>query len=161
MEALKRFWIERNERERKVLLFAFFFVFSALAYAFVLQPGEKERIKLRREIPQLKEKLAEMRMEASEIERSTKAPGRDAARDIKGEIEASANSAGMGLKSIEKDGDGQVHAEFPSVSFDRWVTWVEKVEKDAHVRLVSGHIQRLDQIGNVRINAAFAPWGKS
>lgn len=153
----KKFWQERSDRERKVLILASAFLASSLLYAFVWQPGEKAESRLGTELPQLRSKLLEMRSEASEIARLKKAAA-PASANIRKEIEDTAKASGIGLSRIESGSDGKVHAEFASVSFDKWIAWLDKARTD--IRFESGHIQRIDPNGTVRIEATFAAWGQ-
>ncbi len=153
---LKSFWLDRNEREKKVSLLAALFLLLSLLYAFVWIPGEKAVAKLSRELPVLRAKLLEMRIQAQEIEKMRKLAPVNGTKDIRQAIESSAKSVNLGLSRIETDVDGRVHAEFSSVSFDPWVVWLDRLRADSHIRLESGHIQKIDLDGRVRITAIFA-----
>ncbi|MBY0578641.1 MAG: type II secretion system protein M [Burkholderiales bacterium] len=153
-----KFWKERSEREKRILFFSSIFLTMSLLYAFVWEPGEKAGHRLRAELPQLRAKALKMREQAAEIEKlKTLSGGR--ATNLKADISAQAQAGNMGLSRIEIDGDGHAHVEFAAVSFDNWILWLDKLRLENHIRLESGHIQKLDQPGMVKINASFAAWG--
>ncbi len=153
-EGLKKFWMARVERERKILIFASIFILASLLYAFVWQPGEKAIGQLKTELPAMRSKVAEMRIEASEIE-SMKKTSPLLHQDIKESIASLAKSSGMQIAGIEADPDGHVHAQFPSVSFDNWIAWLDTLGQRDHVRLESARIRRLNNQGKVKIEAIF------
>lgn len=149
---LKKFWSERNERERKVLIFAALFLSASLLYAFLWLPGQKAANRLNAEIPILRSKLAMMRSEALEVDKlKNHMPGFRGG--IREEIETSAKAADIKLKSIA--GEDHVAAEFSPVPFQTWVAWMEKLGTDEHIKLESVHIEKLDEMGSVQISAVF------
>ncbi len=149
---LKKFWSERNERERKVLVFAALFVSASLLYAFIWLPGQKAAGRLDAELPVLRSKLAMMRGEALEVDRlKNRMSGHRGG--IREEIEVSARVVHIGLKSIV--GQDHVAAEFSPVQFRTWVVWIEKLGKNDRIQLESAHIEKLDEAGNVKISAVF------
>lgn len=158
-EKIRNFWRDRNDREKKILTFSSIFLASSLLYAFVWQPGTKAGVQLRVELPKLRAKALQMREQAKEIEQLKKTVPGAGTPDLKAEIDAQASAGGLGLSRIEIDAEGHAHAEFASVSFDKWVAWLDKIRLENHIRFESGHIRRLDQPGMVRIEASFAPWG--
>ncbi|NNM82207.1 MAG: type II secretion system protein M [Burkholderiales bacterium] len=153
-ESLKKFWMARVERERKILIFASIFILASFLYAFVWQPGQKAIGRLKTELPTMRSKVAEMHREASEVEGMKKTTPL-LRRDIKTAIASLAKSSGIALGEIEAGPDGHVHAQFPSISFDNWVSWLDQLGQREHVRLESARIRRLNNQGNVKIDATF------
>lgn len=153
-EKLTKFWKERNEREKKVLLFASVFLIASLLYAFVWLPGEKAAKRLRAELPVMRSKLAAMKSEALEIERLRKRSP-DVRGDIREALAVSAKADKIGLGRVDTESDGHVHAEFDGVPFNSWIAWLEKLELEDRINLESAHIQKLDDKGNVKVVAIF------
>lgn len=149
---LKKFWNERNEREKKVLLYASLFLSASLLYAFVWLPGEKSIRRLAAEIPIMNSKLALMKSEALEIGKLGKR-GYGFQGGIREAIEASARAADIPLKGAS--GQDHVAVEFAPVQFGKWALWAEKLAMDSRIRLESAHIAKLDEKGNVQIAAVF------
>lgn len=157
------FWNGRNEREKRILLFCAGFILAAMLYAFIWQPGEKARHRLREDLPQLRANVQRMREEAVEIRKLKKIipESQPTPKSLKAEIESSSvdHKLRESLSQLAVGNDGKAHLVFNAVSFDAWIEWLDVLQKESHLRLESSHVRALDEPGMVRVDATLASWG--
>lgn len=159
--SLNVFWQARNDREKKVLIVCGFILLAGFLYAYVWQPGEQARTRLREILPQLSAKAARMREQANEIRMLRKsAPTQDANASLKSEIEASASRHKLHdrISALTLDNAGKAHLSLDTVSFDAWIRWLDALQRENHLRLQASHIQTLSDPGMVKVNATLAAW---
>lgn len=156
------FWQARNEREKNLLIFCAAFLLAVFLYAYVWLPGEKIRARLRETLPQLRAEAARMTEQAVEIKRLRKtlpAPGQP--QDIKQAIDASAQRHQLHdrVSTLNTDATGKAVLTLNAVAFDAWIRWLDALQNENHLRLVSCRIQVLGEPGMVKVDATLTGTG--
>ncbi len=161
---LLAFWQARNEREKKILVFCGLFLLAVFLYAYVWQPGEQARTRLRELLPQLRLNDARMHEQAREIRllrKSVPAPGQPA--DLKKNIDASATRHKLRdrINVLTVDAAGRAHISIDAIAFDDWIRWLDALQREDRLRLESSHIVMLSDPGMVKVEATVAVTGNS
>jgi type II secretory pathway component PulM len=156
---LNTFWQARNEREKKVLIFCGIFLLFGLLYAYVWQPGEQARMRLREILPQMRAENTRMHEQAKEIRiLRQSAFVQDKTVNLKSEITASAlrHTLQNRVSALNIDAAGKAHLSLDTVSFDAWIRWLDALQREDHLRLEASHIQILSDPGMVKVDATLA-----
>lgn len=150
------FWKARNEREKMILIVCGYFLFAVFLYAYVWQPGERARTRLREELPQMRLDDKQLHEQAKEIRQLRKnVSASDQSKDIKKDIDASAirHKLRDRIRVLTADAAGRVHLSIASIAFDDWIRWLDDLQRENRLRLEASHIVMLSDPGMVKIEA--------
>jgi type II secretory pathway component PulM len=140
-------WQAMPERDRKVYCLLAIFLVLVLLYAFVWQPSVQARAKLRHELLEKKSQLAQMHLQAKQIQtlKSAVRLSQSNPSGLKTALETSAKLHHMDaqISKIDALADGGLHLSLPSVSFDQWVSWAYALQSEHQIRIASAHIKAL------------------
>lgn len=153
---LNTFWQARNEREKKVLIFCGVLLLSGLLYAYVWQPGEQARMRLREILPPMRAESVHMHEQAREIGALRKSVSvHNKTVNLKNDMTASAlrHKLQGRISALNIDSAGKVHLSMDIVSFDAWIRWLDALQRENHLRLETVHIQTLSDPGMVKVDA--------
>jgi len=152
-------WRESSARERAALLAAAGLALAAALYAFLWEPGLAARKSLGASLPQLRAQLEDMRRQHAEIAALRKnlaaAPRQDDLATLLRASAAQTPFAGA-LERVDALPDGKVRVQAASVPFGAWLAWVESLQRDLGIRVVTCRIGALGEPGLVRLDATFA-----
>jgi len=113
-------------------------------------PGEQARERLAIALPQKHAQLEQMKLQAARISelRNTVKLAQTHAPDLITTVQTSAKLHNMSSKilSIEADQNGGLTLSL-NASFAEWVTWLEKLQVEHHIRVERCHIARTDNGG--------------
>jgi type II secretory pathway component PulM len=155
-------WRESSARERTAVLAASGLALAAALYGFLWDPGLAARKSLAVSLPQLRAQLEDMRRQRTEVAALRKelaAAPRQA--DLATLLRASAAQSpfGSALERIDALPDGKVRVQAASVPFGAWLSWIESLQRQHGIRVVTSRINALEQPGLVRVDASFAGAG--
>lgn len=158
-QALQQFWQARSPRERMIIAAGCGGLLAALFYAYLWQPMAEERKRMQARLPQLRVEAAQMRQQVDEATR-LRALQPAASASLQGALEQAAAAEGMrdAVTRVTPQADRRARVELASATFDAWVKWAARLQKDAGVRLESCRIEALGA-GKVRVEAVFAQGG--
>jgi general secretion pathway protein M len=154
------FWAVRDARERAMLAVAALVVTLGLAYALLIDPALAGRERLNKDLPELRQQVAQMRALAKEAAslsgRSASGPaGTSAAPSAvmsKQNIEAALARNGLKPQNVLLTGDF-AKVQLASVSFAGTMNWLDDMQKTALLSVADANIVALAQPDMV--NATF------
>lgn len=160
-ELLKTWWQRLATRERRLIGWGGAALLLALAYAYLWQPLDAERHKVRAGLPALRATAAGVKAQAEEAVRlkDLGAPALTGAA-LQAAVQQAASDSGSGktLQSAILD-DAHVSAAWSEISFDAWTAMLALLQSGKHVRLESATIDALPASGLVRVQAVFSSGG--
>lgn len=155
-DAWKMHWQQLAPRERRVISWGGSILLAALLYAYLWQPLNAERHKLRASLPQLRASAAEMASQAQEAARLRQnagvTPGGPA---LQAAIEQAASEAGTDKNTMQINllDTNRASINIQKISFDNWTALAARLQGEKHVRLDSCAIEALTETGAVRVQA--------
>ncbi len=165
-QALIARWNSFSSQEKRILSTLAVVTLCLIFYAFAWLPVQHGRERLAKVIPEQQAKLLLMRTQAADIERLRslyKALGASTGA-LKAAIQVSAKMQGLTPSYNEasasnisaKNADKQLAITLTQVSFDSWLKWVESLQSQNHVRVVSCRITPTGIAGQVKVEAVFS-----
>lgn len=146
------FWAVRDARERAMLAVAALVVTSGLTYALLIDPALTGRERLSKNLPELRQQVAQMHALSKEAaalsEKSASASaGNSAAPQIamsKQNIEAALARNGLKPQSVMLTGDF-AKVQLAAVSFAGTLNWLDEMQKTSLLSVVDANIVALDK----------------
>lgn len=159
-ERFRHFWKQASPRERWLIGGGFGLLLLVVLIFYVWQPVDRDRQKLRANLPQLRANAEQMRLNAAEVVRlktlssSASLPN----GGIRSAVEKSAETFKLrdSMSQVSMEGDGRISILMATVSFDAWVRWLGHLQEQYRIRLESCRVEALPQPGMVRIKAVLA-----
>ena len=151
LENLLLRWQAMAPRERRLVMLAALLVFGYGVFALLVEPAWQSRIALGRELPQLRQQLAQVEQLAQEAQRlSQVASQRETSEAVRLKLERSIEQAGLKpyLGRLEM-GDTLVELAFQGVPHAQWMGWLETVLRESRLRVVDVGLIRDPQPGRV------------
>lgn len=144
------FWNERSVRERKQLLLMMAAIVLALLYLLLVAPALSGRAQLRKSLPELRQKSADMQQllaSAATLSATTLPPPVLLSKDS---IDATLGSRGLKAQSIAVT-DDVVRVQLAASSFAALIDWLADVQKTARLSVIDASIVALP--GRDSVNA--------
>jgi len=165
LRALRTLWAARQPRERTFLIGLAIFVCIALLIQG-LWSAHSARIRLHRQIPQLRQQAETLQRQAGEVRQLLAQPASPASQEgaaLVTAASAAARGASLTLTAaqLQLEGPRQLHLR-ASLPFDAWLDWVAALQRDARLRLIRCRIDAAagadaaNTPGVVKIDALFA-----
>jgi general secretion pathway protein M len=152
-------WFEsRPPREQKLLIVGGALLLVLIVYNVLWTPAYDGRERIAASLPDLEAQVAEVRQQVDEV-RGLKAaaalqpPAGAALRDA---LAGSLAQAGIAAPQISSIGDG-VQIEAKNVPFGAWMSWLDQVRRDDHVRVVDAHASAEAQAGHATVSVTLQP----
>lgn len=154
-------WEAFSRKEKNILLVLALAMLGLLLYAFVWLPVQQGRERLTQDIPMQQSKLLLMRSQAADVERLRRQHKQlhATANGLKAAVEVSAKFHGLTPRYpvADKGGDPlKLEVALSQVSFATWIKWVESLQSQNHVRVLSCHITPDGAAGQIQVEAVFA-----
>lgn len=133
------FWSDRSVRERKQLLLMTGVIVFALLYLLLVAPALSGRAQLRKSLPELRQKSADMQQlvrEAAALSAIIAPPPMLLSKDS---IDASLGSHGLKAQSIVVT-EEVVRVQFTAASFAALIDWLGEVQKNARLSVIDASI---------------------
>ena len=154
---IQTYWKGLPSRERWVLGSGFVLLFTVILVFYIWQPMNRERLKLRTSLPQLKINAEQMRFNAVEVARIKSLPllAPLPVSKMKEALEQSAEKYNLknALTFVNVESAGRISIEMENVSFDRWVRWLGSLQEQNKMLLESCQVEALTQPGMVKVKA--------
>ncbi|MDP2962916.1 MAG: type II secretion system protein M [Sulfurimicrobium sp.] len=155
-ESATSWWRQLAPRERRLIAWGGGALLAALSYAYLWQPLNTERVKLRASLPQMRADAALMNIQAGEaanLRQNTHTPLSGPA--LQAAILQAMIEAGMDDKSVQitlLDGH-RANLSIQGVAFDHWASVTARLQSEKNVRLESCSIEAMPEAGMVRLQA--------
>jgi len=159
LESFHAFWAERRPREQALLSALAIFVIAALL-AQLLWSSHQARVRLKDQVPRLRQQLETMQRKTSELQQLRTQPQSPVVADAKAVLAAAKGAAlAAGLSEaasqFQTEGPGRLRVR-ATLQFDRWLAWAGALQRDGRLRLVSCRIEAVEPAGFAKIDALFS-----
>lgn len=149
-------WQQLAPRERRVISWGGSALLAALLYAYLWQPLNTERHKLRASLPQLRASATAMALQTQEAARLRQNTGvTPSGPSLQAAIEQAASESGADKNTMQITllDANRANINFQKISFDNWTALAARLQGEKHVRLDSCGIAALAETGAVRVQA--------
>jgi len=143
-QSFSEYWARRDGRERSMLTAAAVVMVFALIYALLIAPALSGRQQLSKDLPLLRQQVAQMQALSKQAEALSGMPVTAVAAMTRENIEASLVRHGLKLQSLLFTGD-YAKVQLGSVPFSGMLPWLEEMQKSARISVVDASIAALDQ----------------
>jgi len=143
-QSFSTFWAARNSRERTMLMVAALVVSLGLYYALLIDPALTGRQRLNRNLPVLRQQVAQMQAMAKE---ATSLSGKSSTPQIpfsKENIEAALARNGLKAQNVMLTGDF-AKLQLAAVSFSGTLNWVDEMQRTTLLSVTEANIVALTQ----------------
>jgi general secretion pathway protein M len=147
-EAVTSFWNVRNERERSILIFGAAALVLFLLYAIFFAPALNGRTVLNRDLPAMRQQLAEMQSLAKEVGELAGATAPDPEPVSQENIAASLSSHGLKPQSLTVNGE-LVRLQINPVAYSSLMDWLDEQQKTARLTVMEANFIVLPQSDSV------------
>jgi len=147
-EAATAFWNVRNERERSAITFGGAALLLFVLYAILFAPALSGRSTLSKDLPMLRQQLAEeqsLAKEASDLGSATMPDPEPVSQD---NITASLSAHGLKPQSLTVSGD-LVRLQINPVAYSSLMDWVDEEQKTARLTVMDANFVALPQSDSV------------
>ena len=138
------FWGMRDARERAMLSIAAAVMVFGLVYAVMIAPAMTGSELLSKDLPLLRQQVAQLQALAKEAEALSGKPAPAVAVLSRESIEAALTRSGLKPQSVISTGD-YAKVQLAAVSFAGTLTWLEDMQKTALLYVVDADIVALAQ----------------
>ena len=146
-----KFWAARDARERTMLALAALVVTFGLYYALLIDPAVDGREQLNKNLPVLRQQLAQMQAMAKEAAAlSGRKPAAPQIGLSKGNIELALARNGLKPQSVILTGDF-AKVQLAAVSFSGTLNWLDDMQKNALFSVTDANIVALAQPDMVNV----------
>lgn len=152
MQSFSEFWAVRDARERAMLAVAALVVTLGLIYAMLINPALAGRERLNKNLPELRQQVAQMQALSKEAASFSGNPATPLIAVSKQNIEAALARNGLKPQSVMLTGDF-AKVQLASVSFAGTLNWLDEMQKNALLSVTDANIVALAQPDMV--NATF------
>jgi general secretion pathway protein M len=142
--SFSEFWARRDGRERSMLTAAAVVIVFAIIYALLIAPALTGRKQLSKDLPLLRQQVAQMQALSKQAEALSGMPVTSVTVMSRENIEASLVRHGLKLQSLLLTGD-YAKVKLGSVSFSGTLSWLEEMQKSSRISVVDASIAALDQ----------------
>lgn len=143
-QSLSEFWAARDARERTMLAAAAAVVMLGLIYALLIDPALNGREQLNRNLPLLRQQVAQLQALASEAAALAAQPVPPATVISRDNIAAALARNGLKPQGMTLSGD-QVEVQLTAASFAAMLGWLDEMQRSARLAVVDANIVALDQ----------------
>ena len=155
-DALRRFWSEREPRERALLSAAALLVGVAVLYLALIDPAVSSIARLQRSLPLARAQAAELETLLGEV-RSLKARpavANNSGKDARPALEQSLAAAGLKATRVVPLANGALQLTFSNVSYATWSVWLAAAERELGMHAIAVTVRATSTPGNADIDLA-------
>ncbi|MBV8208574.1 MAG: type II secretion system protein M [Burkholderiaceae bacterium] len=162
LESLRRFWSEREPRERTVLAFAAALVIAALLYSTLIGPALSDITRMKRALPNSRTQAAQLQALLSEVRtlKSHPAVAATAEGEAPAEVQKSLASAGLKASRMVPLANGALQLTFTNVSYASWSVWLATAERELGMRAAAVTVKATATPGNADVELALKAGGE-
>lgn len=143
-QSLSAFWAARDQRERTMLAVAAAVVLLGLIYALLFDPALSGRERLNKNLPLLRQQVAQLQALAKEVASLTATSAAPVTAISKESIEAALARKGLKPQSVVLSGD-VVKVQLAASSFSDTLNWLVEMQKTARLSVSEANIVALAQ----------------
>jgi len=143
-QSFSEFWARRDTRERAMLTATTVVMIFALTYALLIAPALAGRKQLNKNLPLLRQQVAQIQAWSKQAEALSVKPANPVAAMNREIIETSLARNGLKLKSLLLTG-GYAKVQLDAVPFSGTLPWLEEMQKSTQISVVDASIVSLDQ----------------
>lgn len=141
---LKQFWNARQPRERVTLTIGAAVILLALIHSLMVAPALNGRIKLDKELPELRQQLAQLQAMTRETVSLAAKPAATFPAISRENIEVSLRQSGITPQNLALSRD-MVQLKLSAASFSGLLLWLEAVQRDLLLVVTEANIVVLPQ----------------
>ena len=123
------FWTARNPRERNMLAIAIAAIVLALVYLLLIQPALSGREQLQKNLPTLRQQVAQMQAMTQELENLPEQPSVEPQPATREGVQASLLRKGLEPQNLSVEG-GVLRVQLPGSSFAGTLAWLDEMQKN-------------------------------
>jgi general secretion pathway protein M len=141
-------WNERNDQERRMLRIGGAVVAVGIVYGLLIDPAFSGRAKLAKELPQLRQQVAELQAlagEASQLSAQAPIQPPPMSRDS---VNASLQQRGLTPQSLTVTGE-YARVEFKGAAFAGLVAWLDAMRREQRLTVQEANITGQSTAGQV------------
>jgi len=138
------FWSARNARERTMLAVAALVVTFGLAYAVLIGPALSGREQLNKNLPVLRQQVAQMRALSNQAALLALKPAVPPVAMSRESVEAALARNGLKAQNVLLNGDF-AKVQLSSVSFANLLYWLDDMQKTSRLSVTDANIVALAQ----------------
>jgi type II secretory pathway component PulM len=155
-EALRRFWSEREPRERSFLLGAAVFVGALILYLALIAPALSAMARLHRSLPHLRAQAAELEALLSEVHtlKARPAVASTSVQDALPAIEQSLAASGLKATRVIPLSNGALQLTFANVPYAAWSVWLSGAERELGMHAINVTVRATAVAGNADVDLA-------
>ena len=146
--ASSAFWLERNARERSLLILAVSVLGLGLLYAVFIDPALQGRTRLEKNLPVLRQQAAELQALSKEVSGLTAQAAASVAPMTRESIDAGLAKKGLKAQSVTLSADF-AKVQLAAVPFANMLRWLDEVQKVERLTVVDANISALEPPGSV------------
>jgi general secretion pathway protein M len=147
MSAGARFWVARNERERRILLAGSAVLLLLLVWLLLIEPALAGRSNWQERLPALRAERAQMQALARQVS-AAPPPARAQQPWDRPALERSLADAGLRPQSLNV-GDVLVRANFNDVSFSALTGWLQQSQRNAQLAVSEANVSARERVDRV------------
>lgn len=147
-KSFAEFWEMRDARERAMLSVAAVVVVFGLIYTLLIEPALSGREQLNRDLPQLRQQVAQLQALSKEAAALSGKPAITVTGISREKIEAALARNGLKMQSLLLTGDS-AKVQLAAVSFGGTLAWLDDMQKTALLYVVDADIVALAQADQV------------
>lgn len=147
-QSAQTFLNDRTAQERRLIAFASVFLVLALIYLLLLEPAIEGRAQLQKNLPQLRQQVAELQAMTAEASTLAKASSQPASPATRESIEASLARQGLKAQNVTVTGEF-VRLQLSGVAFAGLANWLEEARRTSRLSVSEATITGLSQPGSV------------
>ncbi|GAA4022232.1 type II secretion system protein GspM [Actimicrobium antarcticum] len=141
-DAAAAFWNDRSTKERKQLLIIGSVILAALIYLLLIDPALSGRAQLRKSLPELRQKAAEIQQLSRDAVALAANPAPPPPVITKESMEASLAARGLKPQSVVVT-DEVIRLQLTSASFAALIGWLDEVQKTMRLSVIDTTITAL------------------
>lgn len=146
--SFSKFWAARDARERTMLSSAAATVMAVLIYSLLIYPALSGRERLNKNLPELRQQVAQLQALAKEAASFSGKPAVPAVAISRESIEAALSRNGLKPQSVILTGNF-AKIQLSSVSFAGMLNWLGNIQNDSMLSVVDANIIVLPQADTV------------
>ena len=156
LEALRRFWAEREARERTWLSAAALLVGSLVLYLVLIDPALSSIARLQRSLPLARTQAAELELLLGEVRvlKTRPAVAGGGGTETLPALEQSLAAAGLKAARAVPLANGALQLTFSNVSYATWSVWLATAEREFGMHAIAVTVRATSTAGSADVEVA-------
>lgn len=142
--SILQFWNQRDERERKTLARGAVFVTLVLVYLLLIDPAFSGRAKLKHDLPELRQQVAQMQALSRQAAALSDKPAPVLETVSRDKIDVALARHSLKAQSVLLTGE-YVKVQLAAAPFSATLTWLDELQKSLRLSVVDAEFSALDK----------------